>query len=80
VGHRHGRDRRQAHLVGEAWFAARPATEPGVRRVARQLLARSLPPIAKHKDVIRAVFVPAVAPSVPRTIDGVHIVTLPDLL
>jgi uncharacterized protein len=67
-------------LVGEAWFVARPATAAVVIREAERLARRPLPQPVRDREVVRALFVPAVAAPAPRLIAAVHIVTLADLL
>jgi len=67
-------------LAGEAWFAAKPVTLAALRRAAEQVAARSLPPIAKNRDVVRALFVPSTVTGAPRTIESVHVVTQADLI
>jgi len=67
-------------LVGEAWFSRRLVAADSLRREAARLAGRQLPAATAGRDVVRALFVPAIAKRVPRLIDGVHIVTLGDLL
>jgi AAA+ ATPase superfamily predicted ATPase len=67
-------------LVGDAWFAARPATANVLEREAARLAARQLPSILADRDVVRALFVPAVAPKTARIVRGVHVVTIADLV
>jgi hypothetical protein len=66
-------------LVGEAWFSARPATANVLVREAERLARRPLPPVIGAREVVRALFVPAVVASAPKLVASVHIVTLADL-
>lgn len=66
-------------LLGEAWFAARPVTAAVVIREAERLATRPPPVILRDRDLVRALFVPAVAARAPRLVASVHIVTLADL-
>ena len=65
-------------LVGEAWFSARPVTSAALAREAERLAHRPLPGLIRDREVVRALFVPAVAPRALKTIGSVHIVTLAD--
>jgi AAA+ ATPase superfamily predicted ATPase len=67
-------------LVGEAWFSRKPVTAAVLRHEAARLAVRPVPAATTGRDVVRALFVPAIAKRVPRLLDGVHIVTLADLL
>jgi AAA+ ATPase superfamily predicted ATPase len=67
-------------LAGEAWFSARPATVAVLTREAERLARRPLPATLAEREVVRALFVPAVARPKPKIIDSVHIVTLDDFL
>ncbi len=67
-------------LAGEAWFSARPVGVDTARREAHRLASRPLPPAAAGRDVVRALFVPAVAKGVARVYEGVHVVTLAELV
>lgn len=67
-------------LVGESWFSARPATAAALAREAERLAARPLPAVIRDREVVRALFVPAVTARTPKSIASVHIVTLADLL
>jgi AAA+ ATPase superfamily predicted ATPase len=67
-------------LVGEAWFSARPATATALAREAERLAQRPLPAVIRAREVVRALFVPAVVASAPKIIASVHVVTLADLL
>jgi len=66
-------------LLGEAWFAARPATAAVVAREAERLASRPPPPVIGAREVVRALFVPAVVARAPKLVGAVHIVTLADL-
>jgi AAA+ ATPase superfamily predicted ATPase len=68
----------RAVLVGEARYSAKPFDRKRLQREAKELSSRALPePLAGTKrDVVRALFVPALASGVPRKLDGVEIVTL----
>lgn len=66
-------------LLGDAWFTAKPATAAAVERTARELAARAAPPF-KYREQVRALFVPTIPGGSPRLVDGVHIVTLGQLL
>jgi AAA+ ATPase superfamily predicted ATPase len=65
-------------MVGEAWFSARPATAAVLVREAERLARRPLPAPLADREVIRALFVPAIAAPRQRAIASVHIVTLAD--
>ncbi len=67
-------------LVGEAWFSARPASRAVLVREAERLARRPLPAALGDREVVRALFVPAVARPKPKIIASVHIVTLDDFL
>ena len=67
-------------LAGEAWFAARPLTAEVARREAARLATRPLPPPLAGREVVRALFVPALAAGAPRVVGEVHLVTLADLI
>jgi len=67
-------------LLGEAWLAARPASSTTLLLEAARLRDRPPPPTASGREVVRALFVPATAAGAPRIIDGVHIVTLAELV
>jgi hypothetical protein len=67
-------------LAGEAWFSARPATVAVLTREAERLARRPLPATLAEREVVRALFVPAVARPKPKIIGSVHIVTLDDFL
>jgi len=67
-------------LVGEAWFARKPATAAVLTAEAHRLAARPLPPHVGKREVVRVLFVPAVQSGTPRTIGGVQIITLAELL
>ena len=67
-------------LVGEAWFSARPATAAVLVREAERLARRPLPAAVRDREVVRALFVPAVASAKLKVIGSVHIVTLADFL
>ncbi len=66
-------------LAGEAWFAARPVAARVLEQEATRLAARPLPASTNGREIVRALFVPAVAAGAPRLIAGVHVVTLADL-
>jgi len=66
-------------LVGEAWFSARPATAAVLAREAERLARRPLPSVLREREVVRALFVPAIAARAPKVVASVHIVTLADL-
>lgn len=67
-------------LLGEAWFSARPATAAVLVREAERLTRRPVPALIREREVVRALFVPAVVASAPKLVASVHIVTLADLL
>ncbi len=67
-------------LLGEAWFSARPVTTAVLTREAERLASRPSPAPAGNRDLVRALFVPAVAASAPKLLGSVHVVTLADLL
>jgi uncharacterized protein len=66
-------------LLGEAWFSRKPVTAAMVQTEARRLASRAPPPIGADQ-LVRALFVPSVAAGTPRVVDGVHVVTLRELL
>lgn len=67
-------------LAGEAWFSRKPVTTTALRAAAAELAQRALPPVTTHRELVRALFVPRVAPGAPRVVSGVHIVTQPDVI
>jgi hypothetical protein len=67
-------------LVGEAWFSARPASRAMLVGEAERLARRPLPAVLGDREIVRALFVPAVARPKPKIIASVHIVTLDDFL
>ena len=67
-------------LVGEAWFSARPAAASTLRREASRLETRPVPGPLAGRELVRALFVPAVARGTPRVFGSVHIATLADLV
>lgn len=67
-------------LAGEAWLSARPASRAVLVREAERLARRPLPAVLGDREVVRALFVPAVAGPKPKIIASVHIVTLDDFL
>ncbi|MEO9159861.1 MAG: ATP-binding protein [Kofleriaceae bacterium] len=67
-------------LLGESWLAARSMSSATLAIEAHRLRDRPAPPTAAGRDVVRALFVPAIAASAPRVIDGVHLVTLEELV
>jgi AAA+ ATPase superfamily predicted ATPase len=67
-------------LVAEVRFASKPVSTAAAHGEAERLAARPEPPGLGGRDVVRALFVPAVAAGVPRRISGVHVVTLRDLI
>ncbi|HVV85094.1 MAG TPA: ATP-binding protein [Kofleriaceae bacterium] len=67
-------------LVGEAWFSSRPVSAEVARREASRLASRPLPAAVRSADVVRALFVPALAAGAPRTVGDVHLVTLDELI
>jgi AAA+ ATPase superfamily predicted ATPase len=66
-------------LLGEAWFSARPATAAVVVREAERLARRPIPAVIGAREVVRALFVPAVVKAAPKLVASVHIATLADL-
>ena len=66
-------------LVGEARCVRRPLTAAAIRREAARLEARALPPGVAERDVVRALFVPAIRLGAPRFVGGVHVATLADV-
>jgi hypothetical protein len=66
-------------LLGEAWFSARPATTAVLVREAERLARRPVPAVIRAREVVRALFVPAVVAQAPKLVAAVHIVTLADL-
>jgi uncharacterized protein len=66
-------------LCGEAWFSARPATAAVLVREAERLASRPVPAVIGAREVVRALFVPAVVARAPKLAASVHIVTLADL-
>jgi AAA+ ATPase superfamily predicted ATPase len=66
-------------LLGEAWFSARPATSAVLVREAERLARRPLPAVVQDREVVRALFVPAVVGKAPKLVASVHIATLADL-
>ncbi|MGQ0506385.1 MAG: ATP-binding protein [Myxococcaceae bacterium] len=72
----------EALLLGEARAWKRAATHSTVLHEVRLLNARSPPPLEhgrEPKRIVRALFLPRVAAGVPRTVEGVRIVTLREL-
>ena len=67
-------------LVGEAWFTAKPASSASLTTAVREVASRALPPLRKHVEVVRALFVPALVAGAARVIDGVHLITQTDLV
>lgn len=69
-------------LVGEARFSRPPFTRQKLERDAKELRARPLPTplVSGKKELVRALFVPALDKGVPRRIFDVEVVTLSDLL
>lgn len=67
-------------LAGESWFSARPVGTEVLHREAMRLASRSLPSSTRDREIVRALFVPAVTPGAPRVVGGVHVVTLADLI
>lgn len=66
-------------LLGDAWFSARRATAAVLVREAARLASRPLPAVIRAREVVRALFAPAVVASAPKLVASVHIVTLADL-
>jgi hypothetical protein len=66
-------------LLGEAWFSARPATAAVLAREAERLARRPIPAVIRAREVVRALFVPAVVASAPKLVASVYIATLADL-
>jgi hypothetical protein len=66
-------------LLGEAWFSARPATAAVLVREAERLARRPVPAVIRAREIVRALFVPAVVATAPKLVASVHIVTLADL-
>jgi hypothetical protein len=66
-------------LLGEAWFSARPVTAAVLVREAERLASRSPPAPVGDREVVRALFVPAVTARAPKLVASVHIVTLAEL-
>jgi uncharacterized protein len=66
-------------LVGEAWFSGRAVATTALIREVERLAVRPLPVAVRDREVVRALFVPAVVGSAPKVIASVHIVTLADL-
>ena len=70
-------------LLGEAKAWKRRATVDALRPEVRRIRARAIPrwsSMHPAPELHWALFVPEVAPRVPRMIDGVRIVTLEELL
>ncbi|MGE0551337.1 MAG: ATP-binding protein [Kofleriaceae bacterium] len=67
-------------VVGDAWFHTKPATASSLNHEAARLAARPLPAAIAGQEVIRALFVPAIAADVARTHHGVHVVVLSDFV
>lgn len=67
-------------LVGEAWLGTRPPNRAALAREVARVAARPLPPNLVGREVSRALFVPRLAPRLPRLLDRIHVVTLTDLL
>lgn len=67
-------------LAGEAWFSARPASRAVLAQEAERLARRPLPAAVGNREVVRALFVPAVVRPKPKIIGSVQIVTLDDFL
>lgn len=67
-------------LAGEVWFSRKPAATAALRRAAKQLERRVLPPVLPQREVVRALFVPSIAAGAPRMIGSVHVVSQSDLL
>ncbi len=67
-------------LVGEAWFSKKPVTATVLAREAARLQVRQLPPPTTGREIVRVLFVPALAPRTPQLVGGVHVVTLADLI
>jgi hypothetical protein len=70
---------RKRVLLGEAWFSARPVSAAVLAREAGRLADRPPPTPVGDREIVRALFVPAVAASAPRMVASVHIVTVAEL-
>jgi len=66
-------------LLGEAWFSARPVTAAVLTREAERLASRAPPAPVGDRELVRALFVPAVVASAPKRVASVHVVTLAEL-
>lgn len=69
-------------LLGECKWSDRPIEGPKLRALARQLLAKGVPPVQElqGKDILHVLFVPEVSPKTPGEMDGVQVVTGEQLL
>ena len=67
-------------LLGEAWFSRKPVTSSALEQESARLEARPVPPAVAGRTVVRALFVPSVAPRTPRRFGSVHVAAVADLL
>jgi AAA+ ATPase superfamily predicted ATPase len=70
-------------LLGECKWAARPLTRASSETLAREVLSRplpALPPSYRGHEVVRVLFVPALATGTPRSTHGVIVATTSDIL
>jgi uncharacterized protein len=74
---------RERLLAAEVKWAPKPFDHKDIKRLAHSVSQKPLPmwhSSDKGREVIRALFVPAVRKPQPRSVDGVHIVTAAELL
>ena len=69
-------------LLGEANWSEHPFDLPELRRLARKLFAKGVPPVKglRDRDLHHFLFVPEVADEVPGEVAGVHVVTSEQVL
>ena len=67
-------------LVAECKALDRPAPARVLISEARRLATRALPPVGRPIEVVRALCVPETAKGAPKSVEGVRIVTLAQLL
>jgi AAA+ ATPase superfamily predicted ATPase len=70
-------------LLGECKLVARPWSAKALVKEARAVAGKPLPflpPSYRNRQIVRALFVPAIAPEAPRSPEDVLVVTCSDLL
>ncbi len=70
-------------LVGECKWTDRPLNRGSLEKHAREVFSRALPALPesyRDHEIVRALFVPALAPETPRSAHGVILVTNSDVL